>query len=110
AISYTNLASASVATAAYTGPFAVPTNALVLGNNVLAVEVHQFTTNALGADVVFGTELFATLLASPALPFHDSPESWLELYNRGSATVDLAGWQLTGGISYSFATNQTIGP
>ncbi|MDB6032186.1 MAG: hypothetical protein JWM16_2524, partial [Verrucomicrobiales bacterium] len=107
-IAYTNLASASVATAAYTGPFAVPTNSLVLGTNVLAVEVHQFTTSALGADVVFGAELFGTALTSPPLPYHDSPESWIELYNRGNNAVNLTGWQLSGGIKYSFPTNKTL--
>jgi hypothetical protein len=107
-IGYTNLASASVATATYTGPFAVPTNSLVIGPNVLAVEVHQFTTNALGADVVFGAELYATALTTPALPFHDSPEAWIELYNRSTNAVDLTGWQLNGGIKYSFATNKIL--
>jgi len=109
-INYTNLANVSVATAAYSGPFAVPTNSLVIGTNVFAVEVHQFATNGIiqGLDLVFGTELYATALTAPALPYHDSPESWIELYNRGSNAVDLTGWQLDGGINYSFASNKTI--
>src|SRR5207253_2675719 len=46
-ITYTNLANVSVATAGYTGPYLIPTNFLVLGTNLLAVEVHQFTTNGI---------------------------------------------------------------
>lgn len=110
AISYTNLANASVATAAYTGPFAIPNASLLLGTNWLAAEVHQFTTNPLGADVVFGAELTTTSFIAPAQPQHDSPESWIELYNRSTNAVSLTGWKLSDGITFDFATNHTIAP
>jgi len=41
------------------------------------------------------------------LPATGSPESWLELYNRGANSVDLTGWELDGGISYKFS-NKTL--
>jgi hypothetical protein len=41
AISYTNLASAPVAVASFGNPITIPGSHLVLGTNVLAVEVHQ---------------------------------------------------------------------
>jgi len=107
-IGYTNLASVSVATPGFAGPFSIPNTALMVGTNWLAAEVHQFTTNPLGADVVFGAELSATSFIAPAQPNRASPESWLELFNRGATTVSLAGWRLSDGIEFSFATNQTI--
>jgi hypothetical protein len=42
------------------------------------------------------------------VPAQDSPESWVELYNRGTTTVDLTGWSLGGGISYAFPAGQTL--
>jgi hypothetical protein len=107
-ISYANLANVSVATPGFSGPFSIPKTSLVSGMNWLAAEVHQFTTNALGADVVFGAELSATSLIAPAQPKRESPESWLELFNRGTTAVNLTGWKLSGGIDFDFATNQTI--
>jgi hypothetical protein len=35
-------------------------------------------------------------------------ETWLELHNRGSQTVDLTGWQFDRGIDYRFAPGTTI--
>ncbi len=47
-VSYSTMAVAAVANADYTGPFNIPSSALVTGQNVIAVEVHQTTatTNA----------------------------------------------------------------
>ncbi|MGQ9589532.1 MAG: fibronectin type III domain-containing protein [Planctomycetota bacterium] len=33
---------------------------------------------------------------------------WIELYNRGAATVDLSGWKLAGEISYAFPAGAAI--
>ncbi len=38
----------------------------------------------------------------------DSPESWVELFNRSGNAVDLTGWQLDEGISYSFPSNTVL--
>lgn len=39
-----------------------------------------------------------------------NPEEWLEIYNRSDTPVDLTGWTLSGGISYSFNAGKTITP
>ncbi len=109
-ISYTNFASAGVATATYTGPFTIPASNLTVGTNVMAVEVHQFTLNPIGADVVFGTELAALGQLTPATPFQDSPESWLELFNRSTNVVDLTNWRLDGGVRFNFPAGTTMAP
>ncbi len=48
AVNYSTRAIAAVGNANYTGPFSIPSSALVAGQNVIAVEVHQTTvvTNA----------------------------------------------------------------
>ena len=38
------------------------------------------------------------------------PEEWVELYNRGNAAVDLAGWQLKGGADFVFPTLTLLQP
>ena len=35
-------------------------------------------------------------------PYLPREEEWIELYNRGTETVDLTGWELSGGIAYQF--------
>ncbi len=35
---------------------------------------------------------------------------FIEIYNRGTGTVDLAGWQFTAGVSYTFPAGTTIAP
>lgn len=107
-MSYTNLAILNVPTPGFTGPFTISNTSLIVGTNWLAAEVHQF--NPFGADVVFGAELTATSLIAPAQSRRESPESWLELFNRGTNTVSLAGWKLRDGVDFDFAPNQTIPP
>jgi hypothetical protein len=43
----------------------------------------------------------------------DSPhanEAWIELYNRGAATVDLGGWQLDDAVSFTFPIDLELAP
>src|SRR5262249_22521909 len=35
-------------------------------------------------------------------------DQYVELYNRGTNTIDLGGWQLTGGVSFVFPTNTLL--
>ena len=35
---------------------------------------------------------------------------WIELYNKGTGTVDLTGWEIDGGIDYDFDPGTTIAP
>jgi hypothetical protein len=102
------LASPGVGDATFTGPFPLAAGPLVSGTNVIAVEVHQ--ASAASSDVVFGAEVAATVTISEGHPFRDSPEAWIELYNRGSTSVDLSGWRFDGGIEYAFETGTALGP
>ena len=54
-VTYTTLATTAVVNADYEGPFIVTPTNLVVGNNILAVEVHQITANS--SDVVFGLQV-----------------------------------------------------
>ena len=92
------------------GPFAFTVTNLVVGTNVLAVEVHEYAAPPVNRDACFGAELSVTTLLSPALPVRSSPEAWVELYNRSTNTVDLTGWRLDNAIHFDFPTNQTIAP
>lgn len=105
---YTNFASAGVATPGFTGPFTVNVTNLLAGANLLAVEVHQFTTNPIAADMAFGVEVYAFGQQTPALPQRESPEAWVELFNRGTNAVDLTGWRLDEGIDYRFAPGTVL--
>lgn len=107
-IAYTNLASAGVATPAYSGPFVVSVTNLLAGTNLLAVEVHQFTTNPIAADMAFGVEVRAYGQQTPPQPVRESPEAWVELFNRSTNTVDLTSWRLDEGIDFRFAPGTTL--
>ena len=58
AVDYNTIATPGVGDAALAGPFIVPATALVFGENVLAVEVHQ--SSAASSDIVFGMTLETT--------------------------------------------------
>ena len=58
-------------------------------------------TFAIPGDVVIN-EIFHTA-------FDTSPEQWVELKNRGAAAVNIGGWKLNDGISYTFPLGTTIG-
>lgn len=81
----------------------LPTNLLVSGSNLIAVEVHQ--ASATSSDIVFGMEVISRTETDPGVPaslFTESKEEWIELYNRSGVTMDLSGWRLTEGIEFTF--------
>ena len=47
---------------------------------------------------------------------HHSPDpkqqrvEFIELFNRGPAVLDLAGWRLSGGVKFTFPTNTPFAP
>lgn len=100
---YETLASAGVATAVLEGPFGITVTNLVPGLNVVAAEVHQFSTNPIAADMVFGLQVEAEGQFIPAEPRRESPEQWLELFNRGTNAIDLAGWRIRGDVDFDFS-------
>jgi hypothetical protein len=109
-IAYTNFSSQDVVAPGYSGPFTVPVTNLVGGTNLFAVEVHQWTTNAIATGMAFGAEVSAYSLLSAAQPAQESPEAWVELFNRGTNTVDLTAWTLGGGMGFAFAPGTLIPP
>lgn len=108
AVSSATFSSAGVATPNYSGPFNVPVTNLLVGTNLLAVEVHQFTTNPIAADMAFGVEVSVLGPLTPSLPVRDAPDSWVELFNRTTNAVDLTGWRLDEGIDFRFAPGTTL--
>lgn len=76
---------------------------ILQGSNRLSVEIHQ--TSLGSSDLVLGARVTLRQpdgTGSPGITYTERDEEWLELYNRGTATVDLTGWKLAGGIGYSF--------
>jgi hypothetical protein len=45
---------------------------------------------------------------TPFLTLTNDVHEFVEIQNAGASTVDLSGWTLAGGISYTFPTNTTI--
>ena len=104
----------SVSNAVYSNFVELNPANLVSGNNILSVEVHQRgNTAATSTDVVFGMELLLQTQATPTIPgdpFAEDPEEWIELYNRGTTTVDLGGWQLKEAVDFEFPPNTMLAP
>lgn len=107
AVAYETTANRLVSLASIEGPFLLPADALVAGDNVLAVEVHQ--TDPTSSDVVFGLTLdLATTQSSgqsavllneisatqPKGPGENSTD-WIELFNPTSQSIDLEDASLT---------------
>jgi hypothetical protein len=105
---YNTLATANVGIPGFTGPVVIPATALVSGLNTLAVEFHNVA--AQNSDIDFGTELLVWRELTPALPFRDSPGSWVEIFNRSSHPVDLTGWRLDEGIDFRFPAGKILAP
>ena len=110
-VSPATLATPGVGNAGFTGPVVIPQDNLIVGANRLSVEVHQ--TSTLSSDIVFGTRLdYHRQLAEtiPGRPFQERDEEWIEIFNRGSESVDLTGWSLDGGIDFDFQPGMSIAP
>jgi hypothetical protein len=119
------LAGRTVTDAVYEGPFVIQVDNLRVGDNVLAVEVHQ--VNATSTDIVFGmsvevieapragftpgyaNSVRATLEPSPSLWLNEvlavnqagirdnagDRAPWIELVNSGATQASLDGWFLS---------------
>lgn len=83
-ITHNALASRSVATAALEGPLDIPINNLLVGENVLAVEVHQFSLP--NPDLVFAAEVEALIPISEPATFRSA-----RLLSTGRLQVVMAG-------------------
>jgi hypothetical protein len=93
AIDHSTAASSDVTSPLFTGFISVPAEALEVGTNVLAVEVHQAAGGS--DDLLFDAELIATPLPADAVTLtinEHAPageEFWLELINPGTNALDL---------------------
>lgn len=88
----------------------VPKELWRVGQNRISVEVHQSTPTS--SDVLFGMELLSATVADPGVaptPFADSPEEWVELYNRSNEAVDLSGWSFHDAFEYAMPNGTTLG-
>jgi hypothetical protein len=54
-------------------------------------------------DIVINEVMFHPISNSDA-------DEYVELYNRGTSTVDISGWRLSDGITYTFPTNTFVAP
>jgi hypothetical protein len=79
---------------AYVGPVVIPGSALVSGDNVLAVEVHQ--SGGSSSDMAFGAELLVSTV--PAKP----PAAKFTAASRAGANINLA-WSGTGTLQSATA-------
>src|SRR6266581_1264194 len=98
-VTYSTPASLEVTNNDWNGWFTISAASLVVGTNVLAVEVHQSATGT--NDMLFGSELLAAPgPATPAvLSFNEiaaatNASFWLELANRGTNDIPLDGYVL----------------
>jgi Big-like domain-containing protein/lamin tail-like protein/CotH protein len=124
ATNYSAFAGRNVTDAIYEGPFPVPTTSLVQGDNVLAVEVHQSTTNS--SDIVFGLSLEAVIPAvTGTLVLNEiaaanrnsvtnagKAPDWIELFNNSSQAIDLGGMSVSDDVlvpgKYVFPSSTVI--
>ena len=93
------------------GPHPLPVEHLKHGTNVLSVEVHQNKRS--DSDIFFNAQLTIAEPTGPpktGRPFAESPEEWIELYNRSDRTIDLTGWRLTNAVDFKFPVGTLIGP
>ncbi len=76
-----------------------------------ANDFYAFTTNTPGTNnspIVIGDIVINELMYDPISGSDD--DQYIELYNQGTNTIDLAGWQFTSGVTFTFPANSIIGP
>ncbi len=104
----TTLADSRVPDAVYEGPFDVVVTNLIVGENVLAAEVHQVVTNS--SDIIFGLRLDSVTVTTStgdvvlnevladnrsAIANGGNFPDYVELYNGSDQKVDLTGYALS---------------
>jgi CotH protein/lamin tail-like protein len=76
-----------------------------------ANDFYAFTTNTPGTNnssILIGDIVINELMYDPISGNDD--DQYVELYNKGTSTVNLAGWQFTSGVTFTFPTNTLIAP
>ena len=75
-----------------------------------ANDFYSFTTNTPGTNnssILIGDIVINELMYDPISGNND--DQYIELYNKGTNTINLAGWQFTSGVTFTFP-NVTIAP
>ena len=117
-----------VSNADFEGPFVLPADALVQGDNVIAAEVHQNSSTS--SDIVFAVQLDAAFVSTNVddsldaafalldglriteLMYHADEGDrldFIELQNVGEDSLDLAGVRFTAGVDFVFPST-TLAP
>lgn len=76
----------------------LPLTALTAGTSVVITEIHYHPIE----EPAFNSD------GTPVLDLTDDVHEFVEIQNVGTATVDLQGWKLAGGISYTFPEGSTL--
>ncbi len=109
-IDSTTKAASNTNNATQVGPESLPTELLKVGTNTLSAELHLRTESS--GDAVFGAELTVGKEATPFIPgspYRERTEmEWIELYNKGDASIDLSGWEVDGGITFNVPDGTTL--
>jgi hypothetical protein len=85
-----------------TGPFLRPAAPTPGTNNSFA-----FRTEIVINEIMYHHRDIPATNNSPA---RESPEMWIELFNRSSNTVNLTGWELDGGVTFLFTPGKMLAP
>lgn len=99
----------AVSTPVVAGPFSLPIESLNEGTNVLSIELHQDSSRS--RDIVMAIEMFFGKEVTPSIPgqlAQDNDEEWIELFNKGTAPVDLSGWRIRDAVQFDFPDGSTI--
>ncbi|HUD82983.1 MAG TPA: lamin tail domain-containing protein, partial [Candidatus Saccharimonadales bacterium] len=76
-----------------------------------ANDFYAFTTNTPGTNnsaIVIGDVVINELMYDPISGNND--DQYIELYNKGTNTINLSGWEFTSGVTFTFPTNAVIRP
>ena len=76
-----------------------------------ANDFYAFTTNTPGTNnsaIVIGDIVINELMYDPISGNDD--DQYIELYNKGTNTINLAGWQFTAGVTFTFPANTVLAP
>jgi hypothetical protein len=125
-VAFDTRANRGVGNAQFEGPFIIPSDLLVSGDNLVAVEVHQISPT--NSDVVFGLTLDARFTSTTAEVAHGlalldglriteimyNPAlgqgyEFIELQNISGKALDLTGVRIEGGIDFTFGP-MMLGP
>jgi hypothetical protein len=75
-----------------------------------ANDFYAFTTNTPGTNnsaILIGDIVINELMYDPISESDD--DQYIELYNKGTNTINLSGWQFTGGVTFTFPASSVIG-